>query len=158
MRRPVLACCLLLPVLAVAAPPAGPRATGASLTVEQHAIRANCDHMPGRTNRQWLHTSVTLTNRTRGKLEARLGRVWVSFDPATAGEEVSGLSFRGADGRPSGKTSYVLGPGAEQRLALAGYGLFPEGKHGQTLYLTIEVTAGQDRLLVRESTRVSKSS
>ena len=157
MRRSLLACCLLLPALAVADAPAGERATASSFTAHLAKVHAWCDHMPimqKGERRQYLIASVTVTNKTRERLEVKLARASISFDPGAEGAPVAGLSVRGADGRPSGKTSVTLSPGAELKVDLRGDNLYPEGRHGQTLYLTLGLTAGKDRLVVRGSSRV----
>jgi hypothetical protein len=157
MCRSLLVCCVLLPALAVAGAPAGERATGSSFAAHLTKVHPSCDHMPimqKGERRQYLIASITLKNKTRGSQEVKLERASISFDPADEGAPVTGLSVKGADGRPSGKTSITLAPGAELKVELRGDNLYPEGKHDQTLYLTLVLAAGRDRLVVRGSGRV----
>ena len=177
MRRSMLLCGALLSSLAVAdvgnpegaampfpaadAPAATERAGGAPFTAHLTNVNAWCDHMPkiGKPGgRQHMIASVTLKNKSKGPLEVKLARVSISFDPAAEGAPVTGVSVRKPDGLPSGKTSVSLTPGGEVKVDFMGGSLFPEGKHDQTIYLTLVLTAGRDRLVVRGSGRVHKTS
>jgi len=111
-----------------------------------------CDHMPtfaARARRQYLVVETKLTNKTDKPLEVSLSRVFFSFDKASEGARIDGLSIRGADGRASGVAKTVLPPGATLKLELRGDGLYPEGSEGKTLFVILRLSAGPDTLFVR---------
>ncbi len=119
-----------------------------------------CDHMPSvgkPPKRQYLIVSLKLTNRTNKALEVDLARTLFSFDAATEGASVEGLSVRGDSGMGTGETKIKLGAGEEKALQLRGDGLYPEGSEGKTLHVTLVLAGGGDRLIVRDGGAVGKT-
>jgi hypothetical protein len=119
-----------------------------------------CDHMPGAgqpAKRQYLIISLTLSNKTDKALEVGLARAMFSFDAATEGPSVTGLSVRGESGMGTGETKIKLAANETKELQLRGDGLFPEGSEGKTLHTTLVLSGGGDRLIARDGGAVSKT-
>ncbi|MBI3551100.1 MAG: hypothetical protein HY077_01165 [Elusimicrobia bacterium] len=128
------------------------RAQNAELSAELVQVSPWCDHMPIMSRgerRQYLVIETRLTNKTDKPLEVALSGVFFSFDAASEGVKVDGLSIRGPNGRGSGQTKITLAPGAALKLELRGDNLYPEGSHGKSLYVTLRLAAGSDSLFVR---------
>jgi hypothetical protein len=165
MRRTFLPCCALLlslplPLAGGQTPAVSERAEGTSFTAHLTQVHPWCDHMPimrKGERRQYLIALATLGNKASRPVTVALARASISFDAASEGAPVRGLSLRGSDDRASGKTSVTIEPGAELKVRFRGDNLYPEGKHGQTLYLTLTFAAGRERLVVRGSGRVEET-
>lgn len=139
------------------APPALPlsdRATAGALSVTLDRVYAWCDHMPivpPDARRQYLILSTTLKNNSDRPLEVTLSRSYISFDENDVGQETHGISIKSASGPPSGVKTLVLQPGEERVVQFRGDGVYPEDRHGQRLYVTLEFTAGGATAAVRNS-------
>lgn len=120
-----------------------------------------CDHMPMMEpgeRRQYMILSVTLENLGKEKLEVEIVRSFLSFDENAEGTQTQGVSVREKSGMGSGTTKLELAPGETRSLDLRGDNLYPEGNHGKKLYVTLVLAAGKDRVLIRSSGIVEKTS
>jgi hypothetical protein len=143
---------------AVPPPPVLPLPSSASagaLSVTIDRVYAWCDHMPGfwpePDNREYLIVSTTLRNTSDQALEVRLERAFISFDESRLGDATDGISVRRPDGPPSGVKTVVLQPGQTLAVQFRGNGVYPEARHGQRLYVTLQFTAGDATVAVRGS-------
>ena len=139
-----------LPVL-----PLGPAASAGALSAELTRVFAWCDHMPGvipePDNREYLVLTTTLRNNSEQPLEVRLGKAYLSFAEDELGAPSDGVSVKGPDGRPSGEKTVVLQPGETRTVQFRGDGVYPEDRHDQRLYVTLQFSAGNATLAVRNS-------
>ena len=139
------------------APPALPlsdRATAGAMSVTFNRVSAWCDHMPWagpEPAREYLILSTTLKNNSDRPLEVTLSRSYISFDENDVGQETHGISIRSPHGPPSGVQTLVLQPGEERVVQFRGDGVYPEDRHGQRLYVTLEFTAAGATAAVRNS-------
>jgi hypothetical protein len=139
------------------APPALPlsdRATAGALSVTFNRMAAWCDHMPWagpEPAREYLVIETTLTNTSDRPLEVTLSRAYISFDENDVGEETHGISIRSPHGPPTGVKTLVLQPGETRVVQFRGNGVYPEDRHGQRLYVTLEFTADGATAAVRNS-------
>ena len=139
-----------LPVL-----PLGPAASAGALSAELTRVYAWCDHMPGvipePDNREYLVLATTLRNNSDQPLEVRLDKAYLSFAEDELGQPSDGVSVKRPDGPPSGVKSIVLQPGDALTVQFRGDGVYPEDRHGQRLYVTLQFSAGGETLAVRNS-------
>ena len=130
------------------------RAEGKTFTVELKELYPMCDHFlcfGCSESPQHVYVTIKIVNKGAAPLPPiSIEEVYVSFDPAAPGEPVKGLSFSRDQAPPA-----PLAPGAAVELKLSGDGLFPEGKHGQRLYVTITVSAGGEKLTLSGSETIS---
>ena len=66
-----------------------------------------------------------------------------------------GISVKSPSGPPSGVKTVILQPGESRTVIFRGNGVYPEGRHGQRLYVTLQFTAGDATLAVRGSAVVA---
>jgi hypothetical protein len=134
--------------------PASNRSTIGPLSAELTGVFAWCDHMPvigPDGGCRYVVLRTVLKNTSDAPLEVRLSRAYVSFEATDVGTETHGISVRGPDGRPSGIKTVVLQPGEERVVQFRGDNVYPEDRHGQRLYVTLEFTAGGATGAVRNS-------
>lgn len=125
------------------------KAASALFDVELAQVSAWCDHFPTSGRRQNLVVTTTLSNKTDKPLTIKLARVFLSFGAGKEGALVSGLTLRGEDGRPSAESSLTLAPKETKKLDWRGDGLYPEGSHDKTLYVTLSLASENKTLFVR---------
>ena len=128
------------------------KADNSLFSVELAQVSAWCDHMPtfGKPDhRQHLVVSTVVSNKTDQPVEVKLARVFLSFKKGSEGSPVSGLSVRADNGRPSGETKIALAPHETKKLDLRGDGLYGEGAHDKTLYVTLSLSSSNKTLFVR---------
>lgn len=138
----------------------GADAVGKDLEVSITEVYPWCDHMPSvgkPPERRYLVVSLKLANKSVKPRAVELARVLFSFEDATLGTAVKGLSVRGEGGMGTGETSVKLAAGKSCELQLRGDGLYPEGSEGKTLHVTLVFAAGNDRLVVRRGGKVSQT-
>lgn len=135
--------------------PLSDTATAGALTVKLNGVFAWCDHMPGvwpePDNREHLILGMTLTNTSDAPLEVRLDGAWISFNENELGTPTNGISLRGRDGRPSGVKTLILAPGETRTVQFRGDGVYPEDRHEQRLYATLQFSAAGGTAAVRNS-------
>lgn len=107
--------------------------------------------IPEPDNREYLVLSTTLRNNSDQPLEVRLDKAYLSFAEEELGQASVGVSVKGADGRPSGVKTVVLQPGETRTVQFRGDGVYPEDRHGQRLYVTLQFSAGDATLAVPNS-------
>jgi uncharacterized protein (DUF3820 family) len=144
-------------------PPIPSRATSGPLSAAVTSLYAWCDHMPGRVgpepdNREFVRLAVGLTNNSDRPLEVRLDRAFASFDENDLGQPNDAVSIEVPGGGASGVKTVLLQPGQHVSLWFRGEGAFPEGHHGQRLYLTLQFSAGDTTVAVRTSAVVVATS
>jgi hypothetical protein len=135
----------------------GVKSDSNDLSAEMATVSPWCDHMPmigSNERRQYLVIETKLTNKSDKPLIITLKKTFLSFDPKSPGAPVEGLTLRAANGRPSGLAAQTLDAGSTIKLQFRGDGLYPEGRHGQKLYATLELEAGGQTLFIRGSGEV----
>jgi hypothetical protein len=137
-----------------------PASTSAgALTATITNVYAWCDHMPGfwpePDNREYLLVTTVLRNTSDQPIEVRLNQAFISFDENELGTATDGLSVKSPSGPPSGVKTVILQPGESRTVVFRGNGVYPEGRHGQRLYVTLQFTAGDATLAVRGSAVVA---
>ena len=135
--------------------PIPPAATAGALSVSISQVYAWCDHMPGMwpepDNREYLIVSTVLRNNSDQPLEVRLDQAFISFDEGQLGTPTDGISIKDPSGPPSGGKTVVLQPGESRAVIFRGNGVYPEGRHDQRLFVTLQFTAGDATVAVRGS-------
>ena len=126
------------------------------LRVKLDRVYPWCDHMPV-TGRQWgrqyLLVDLEITNGGTKPVELIFDPVFLSTESGRFGRRVDAVTLRGKDGAPSGRRTLRLKPG-KHALQLRGDGIFEEGLHGKTLFVTVAVRQGAEVVLVRNKGRV----
>jgi hypothetical protein len=141
--------------------PIPPSASAGPLSVSITRVYAWCDHMPGfwpePDNRQYVILSASLRNTSDQPIEVRLERAYVSFDENQLGQDTDRISVRGPDGRPNDVRTVALQPGQTLAVQFRGDGAYPEGHHGERLFVTLQFSAGDATLAVRSSAVVVRT-
>ncbi|MAG56043.1 MAG: hypothetical protein CMJ83_07115 [Planctomycetes bacterium] len=128
----------------------GAQARVGTISATLTRVYAWCDHMPGsKRENKHLIVDVTLENPGSRPVQVRFDPVFVSLRSEVEGDRTK-LSVRGADGMGTGKTAYSLAPG-KHVVQLRGDGVFPEGRHGKPLWVTLVISRGKDRATIRRS-------
>lgn len=141
-----------------APPPVLPIPTSASagaLSATITGVGAWCDHMPGvwpePDIREYLVVAVTLRNLSDQPLTVTLDRAYISFAEDEVGTPTDGISVMSPHGPPTGVKIVTLQPGQTLGVWFRGNGVYPEGRHDQRLYVTLQFSAGDATVAVRDS-------
>ncbi len=140
-------------------------AEGPVFSAKLEKVSAWCDHMPivgsEEPRRQYLIVEAVLKNNTGDKLVINLERSCISFEERRLGECVPapGLSVRdGKSGKLTGVTSLTLLRNEERVVQFRGDGVYPEGQHGKTIYVTMVFAADRELFVLRANVQVLETS
>lgn len=135
--------------------PISTSASAGPLSVVLSRVDAWCDHTPGYgrepDNREMLLLTTTLRNTSGQPLTVRLDRVFISFAESRLGVATTGFFVQNPVDPPNGVVGVVLQPGETRIVKFRGNGVFPEGRHRERLHVTLQFSAGNATVAVRNS-------